>query len=78
MPGETIAWGRVFDALSLAYCWTPQEIADMTLTQITFYLSDAEGSQQTACLPPDEAKTLAEEIKARRDSWVNYRLEQLR
>lgn len=68
----------MFDALSLAFGWTPQEIADMTLAQITFYLSNAEGSQQTACLPPDEAKAMAEAIVARRESWVTYWQEQLR
>jgi len=56
--------------LSLAYRWTPDEIAALTLAQVTLYLSsDIESG--ASWIAPDEVRQRHKARRAVRDAWIH-------
>jgi hypothetical protein len=63
--------------LSLAYGWTTEQIAEMTLAQIVAYWLSTPDPGQRVDASPSEARAIGAHIKARRKRWMESVSERL-
>jgi len=62
--------------LSLAYGWTPQQIARMTIGQVWIYLNEAVGPGQRQRTSPSDARMLCRRVAERRNGWIRRTMEE--
>jgi len=57
--------------LSLAYHWTPVEIAELTLPQLALYLAETIEPEGRVAMPVEAGVAYVEQRRAERTAWVN-------
>jgi hypothetical protein len=64
--------------LSLAFGWTPEQIAELTPAQLTEYLNPgpAQGARSVSLLR-HEAMDVARQIRDKREQWVSAMLHRI-
>ena len=67
-------WSRIFCHLSAEYGWTPDQISDLTLTQIHVYLTKAKPDKNMSY---DEARETAQGEQAKRVEWSADTMQQM-
>jgi hypothetical protein len=56
--------------LSLAYGWSPQQIADLTLAQIEIYLNETNDPGERLSMPVEAARAYAADKRRRKQAWI--------
>jgi hypothetical protein len=67
--GIATGWQHVFRELSLAYHWTPQQIAELTVVQLGRYFTELPGTGVIR-MPPEEALRYTVERMQAKHAWV--------
>jgi len=65
----TESWQQIFRDLSLAYHWTPGQIAELTLAQLRHYLSEL-ATSGTVRMSPEQALRYTVERMQAKNEWV--------
>lgn len=78
MPGSALApvdppipWRAIFQRLSLAYHWTPDEILALTPAQLTLYLQDDIAPEGAVAMNVQQGMEYVACHRAARESWID-------